>query len=151
MEALLARYEMVDFAVLHLLDAADEPMYAEGPDGEPNLEKPMRVGLYGPGSKEYARAQTAYKNALVEKMSARGGKGKLKPEEAKELRANFLAGVTKFFENIPTGGLEGRDAYVAVYANQKLCFIPEQCEGFARDTSNFKPAPSKTSGSTSGI
>lgn len=150
MENLLAKYEMVDSAVLHLLDAADELMYADGPDGKPDESKPMRVGLYGPGSKQFAKAQTAYKNALVEKMSARGGKGKLKPEESIELRAKFLVGVTKFFDNIETGGLANEDAYLAVYGNPKLSFIAEQCEGYARDTANFKPAPSTPSASTSG-
>lgn len=150
MDSLLSKYEMVDYAVLHLLDAADEPMFADGPDGKPDESKPMRVGLFGPGSKQFAKAQTAYKNALVEKMSTRGGKGKLKPEEAVELRAKFLSAVTKFFENIPTGGLADQDAYIAVYGNPRLSFIPEQCEGFARDTANFKPAPSTPSASTSG-
>lgn len=138
----LAKYEMSDVSFLHLKDAEDELMYAEGPDGSPDIGKPMRLGLYGPGSKQYAKAHTAYKNELVAKMARKGGKVKLTADEERELRARFLVGVTKVYENLP-GPAEGEDL-PAIYTNPKLVFIPEQAEAFARDTANFKPAPTRS-------
>src|SRR3569832_1871519 len=44
--------------------ATDEPIYLALPEGhpkagEPDLDKPVGVNVYGPGSKEYRAAQTA--------------------------------------------------------------------------------------------
>lgn len=144
----LQKYEMSDVAVLHLRDAEDELMYAEGPDGEPDPKRPCRLHLYGPGSKPYAKAQTAYKNELIARVAKKGGKVKLTADEERDLRARFLTGVTKTYENLPGEGEDG--SLPDIYANPKLSFIPEQAEAFARDTANFKPAPSKSSASTSG-
>ncbi len=145
----LQKYEMVDVGILHIRDAEDELMYADGPDGKPDESKPMRIHLYGPGSKQQAKAQTRYKNSLVAKMARKGGKVKLTADEERELDAQFLADVTKQFDNmgdlVPAGqDLAGEDLYLAVYGNQKLTFIPQQAQLYARDTSNFKPAPSKS-------
>lgn len=144
----LQKYEMSDVAVLHLRDAEDELMYADGPDGEPDPKKPCRLHLYGPGSKAYAKAQTALKNEYLAKAARKGGKVKLTADEERDARARFLVGVTKAYENLPGEGEDG--SLPDIYVNMKLGFIPEQAEAFARDTANFRPAPTKNSTSTSG-
>lgn len=141
----LAKYELADVGVLHLRDAEDELMYAEGADGSPDTSKPRRIHLFGPGSRQHAKAQTTLKNNLFARMQRKGGKVKLTAEEERQQSAEFLAECTKAFENIESEtGATGEGLFMEVYMNPKLTFIAQQAETFARDTSNFKPAPSKS-------
>lgn len=141
----LAKYKLQDVGILHLRDAEDELMYEDGPDGKPDLNKPRRIHLYGPGTVQYAKAQTRQKNKLIERMQRKGGKVKLTADEERQSRAEFLADVTKMFENIESEhGHTGADLYMEVYTDPQLCHIAEQAEVYARETSNFKPASSTT-------
>lgn len=125
----LTKFQMQETAVLHLKDANDEPMYADGTDGKPDPKKPMRVNLYGPGSKQYARALNEKQNHGVDLLKRRG-KTKESAEDAMQSNAEFLAACTASFENID-------DAPLDVYLNQKLSFIRDQIAVFLNETSNF--------------
>ena len=125
----LLKYEMAETGVLHLKDAANKLMYADGENGKPDKSKPMRVHLYGPGSKQYARALNAKQNHHVDLLKS-GGKTEESAEEAAQSNAEFLTACTHSFENID-------DAPMDVYLNQKLSFIRDQIAVFLKETGNF--------------
>lgn len=128
----LTKYEMAETSVLHLRDAGDALMYADGENGDPDLKRPMRVHLYGPGSKQYARAQAAQQNRWIERLKRKGKIDETAEEKMRE-EAAFLSQVTHSFENI-------EDAPEDVYTNQLLSFIPKQVRAFVDETSNFSKA-----------
>ena len=144
MSSLTSR-ELNDIAILHLRDGDDELMYADGPDGEPDLTKPQRIHLYGPGTKQQARANADRNNRFVDRLQ-RKGKSKLTADEAIKERAEFVASITKAFENIDSdAGAIDNDLYMEVYLNPRLSYIPEQAELFARNTANFTKGSAKPS------
>lgn len=132
----LKRFEMAETGVLHLRDAGNALMYADGENGEPDESKPMRVHLYGPGSKQYARAVNERANRQVDLLKSTG-KTNESAEDATRLNAEFLTECTQSFENID-------DKPMDVYANQKLSFIRDQIAAFVKETSNFT-TPSRKS------
>lgn len=145
----LKKYRMVETGVLHLKDAGDELMYADGEDGRPDLSKPMRIHLYGPGSKQYAKAMNAKQNAHVDLLKRRG-KTKESADEAIRSNAEFLCGCTHSFENIDSdAGKDGEALYMEVYTDQGLSFIRDQVAAFLNETANFTPPSSNRSASTS--
>ncbi|MCR4332819.1 MAG: hypothetical protein NUV34_09000, partial [Sulfuricaulis sp.] len=122
----LRKHEMQDTSVLHLRDAEDELMYADGPDGEPDHAKPMKITLYGPGSIPFQKSEAERNNRLGERYR-RKGKLKLSAGEALRERAEFVAGVTHSVENIDSDtGATGEALHMEVYSNPKLSFIAEQ-------------------------
>lgn len=133
----LGKYEMKEVSELHLRDAADELMYADGQDGEPDLSRPVRAHVYGPGTKQFAKAQTASNNRRVAKMQ-RKGKAELSPDEELQDRVEFAVGVTRALENVESDhGAVGEDLFREVYGNLKLSFMRDQIEAHARNTANF--------------
>lgn len=138
----LKKYEMVETSVLHLRDAGDNLMYADGPDGEPDFTKPMRAHIYGPGSKQYAKAQAANQNRMIDKIKRKGKADQTAEQKIKE-QADFLADCTQSLENIEgESGATGQELFLEIYTNLKLSFIPAQIATFINETGNF------TSGST---
>jgi hypothetical protein len=131
----LKKYEMTETSVLHLRDAGDALMYADGDDGKPDESKPMRVHLYGPGSKQYAQALNTRQNHGVD-MLKRKGKTKESAEEATRTNAEFLAACTHSFENIDETPFD-------VYMNQKLSFIRDQIALHLNETANFTQGSAK--------
>lgn len=125
---------------LHLLDAKDEPMYLDG--------KPCVAVVYGPGSKQYAKATAKKNNAFLDSLKKKG-----KTEQSAEQKtlqdAAFLADITERFENVPYEGedgtlLEGRDHLMAVYTNTSIGFIGEQVAKHTGDWANFTKGSSKS-------
>jgi len=127
----LTKYRMVETGVLHLKDAAGEPMYADGADGKPDLSKPMRWHGYGPGSKQYAKALNAKQNHYVD-LNNRKGKMKESVGEAALTNAEYLATCTERLENIDESPIE-------VFMDQQLSFIRDQIAEFQKETGNFTP------------
>lgn len=142
--ASLKRYELEEAPrPLHLKDGNDELMYADGENGEPDLAKPMRVLLYGPGSKQYARAQNAKQNHHLDLMKSKG-KTKESAAEAAQSNAEFLADCTHSWENVDSeNGHDGRDLSMEIYLNQRLSFIRDQVAVFLNETANFTPGSKK--------
>ena len=118
---------------LHLRDAADELMFtAEG--------APMAVNLFGPGSKQYAKAAAAQQNRMIDKMKRKGKTEQSAEEKARE-SADFLADCTESFENVDYDTLTGRDMTLAIYSDQEIGFIADQVAKHLGDWSNFtKPS-----------
>ena len=139
----IRRYAVEETGVLELLDAHDEPMIGE--DG-----KQMTITLYGPGSKQYAKAQAAQQNTLIDKLR-RKGKTSETAEQKRQEQAEFLSGCTKeFSSNIEMDGLKGEALFKAVYADIGIGFVAEQVNKHLGDWGNFSKPSTKTSASTSG-
>jgi hypothetical protein len=120
---------------LHLRDATDELMYTD--DG-----KEMAIVLFGPGSKEHAKAQVEQRNRTMDRLKKKG-KADMSVAQLAQETAEFLADCTKSFENIEHSELSGRDLYIAVYTDQELGFINDQVARHIGDWANFsKPSTS---------
>lgn len=125
-------------STLHLHDGNDEPIYADGDES-----KPVRVVLYGPGSKTYKAAESK-RNARAMERFRKKNQLKLSPEaEAKE-RAIFLVACTKSFENLSYDDLKGDALFEAVYTDSTLGFIPQQVETYLGDWGNFTKGSKKS-------
>lgn len=127
---------------LHLRNAEDELMYADGPDGAPDAAKPMAVNLYGPGSKQYSRALAAQNNRFVDRLKKKG-KADQSAEDKKRETAEFLAACTESMENVEYDTLEGQALYLAVYTDIEIGFIAEQVGVFLGVWGNFRKGSSK--------
>lgn len=133
--SILSKFEMAETSVLHLRDARDMPMYADGEDGKPDTSKPIRVHVYGPGSKQYAHAKGKQNNLLMQR-SIRPDKYKdPTPEERLQEDIDLLVACTRSFENV------GDETAESIYSNQLLSFIRDQVLAHVNETKNFsKPS-----------
>lgn len=120
---------------LHLRDANDELLFADE-----EKTKPITVNLYGPGSREYARAQTAQSNRMIDKLKRKGKTEQTAEQRASE-SAEFLSDCTEGWENMEYDQLTGRALSVAVYSDVTIGFIADQVAKHIGDWSNFtKPS-----------
>lgn len=133
----IKKFAVEETGVLHLRSADDELMYADEKE-----TKPIEIVVYGPGSKQFAKAQAAQSNKLMELMRKKG-KTQRSPQEAAEDQAEFLAACTKEFRNIEYEGLEGHALFKAVYADLSLGFIADQVNKYLGDWANFTQPASK--------
>lgn len=110
----------------------------ETPDGEPLLDengKVLSVTVYGPGSKQFQRAQGKRNRAILEYVR-KGGK-KMKDDEQRELDAEFLADCTASFNGFVYKDLTGYDMFKAAYLDPSIGFIAEQVNKAIGDWANF--------------
>lgn len=128
---------------LHLKDAEGELLYSTGADGEPDLSKPCRAVIYGPGSAQYVKASQKGQDAMMAEF--RSSKGKFKRSAAMLMkdRAEFLADITQALENIEGTDdegkpLTGRDLFLAYYTDPAVGFIPKQIDEYIEGWENFK-------------
>jgi len=138
----LKKFALVPTIIHHLLDGDDNPMYAELPplpDGSPDLSRPMRAHMYGPGTKQYAKAQAAQSNRSMDRFKKKG-KANMTADEQSTERATFLAACTAQLENVEVDELQGDALAMAVYTDLELVFIPMQLDKLIGDTANFTKA-----------
>lgn len=129
----IKNFAVSETARLPLRDSADSPMYAEN-------GSEMAVTVYGPGSKQYAAAQTKQSNRLMNRLRS-GKKVDQSPEDKLKEQAEFLADITHSFENVDLDGLTGRALAMAIYTDQSLGFVSDQVAKFTGDWANFsKPS-----------
>lgn len=138
----IRKFAVAPTSTLHLRDATDELMYADGADGQPDLTRPMQAVLYGPGSKQFKAAQAASSNKMIDRMKKKG-KTDQSPAEQAQQSADFLVACTKSLENIEFDALTGDALCDAVYTTPEIGFIPEQINKHISDWANFTP-PSPT-------
>lgn len=120
-----------DTAAIHIKNAAGEPLY----DGD----KPVRIIVYGPGSRQFAAVETRQSNRAVKRMNDNDGKiVALAAEERLAETAEDLADITVRFENLSSGDKEGSALFQAVYGDAQLGFITRQVTKFLNDWGNFK-------------
>lgn len=127
----IRKFAVEPTARLHLRDAADELMYADGDQAQP-----ITVQLYGPGSKQYAKAQAAQHNRMMDKLK-RKGKTDQSAEQIAAEKAEFLADCTAGFEHLEYDALTGDALARAVYADTSIGFIADQVAKHLGDWSNF--------------
>jgi hypothetical protein len=144
----IRKHAVAQTSRLHLLSATDEPLYSEDEHGNPDLSKPIAVNLYGPGSKQYARAQQISTNRNVEKLRRRG-KADQTAEQRRKETAEFLSMCTASWENMSYDDLTGNELSMAVYSDIQIGFIAEQVNKYLGDWGNFSKASPNSSSSTS--
>jgi len=130
----IRKLALVDTATLHILGPNDEPIYADD-----KMEKPVRITVYGPGSKQFAAAEARNNRRITEMMGKRG-----KKVDYAELRVDFLVAITASSENLEYDKLQGEALYRAVYSDTSLRFIADQVDAFVRDTANFTNSSPKS-------
>ena len=135
----IRKFAVEETATLHLKDANDELMYADGADGEPDTSKPMRIKLYGPGSKKYAKVQAANNNKLFTRLKKKGKEDQSAEDKAQE-SADTLTALTHSFENINYDALAGEALHHAVYLDTSIGFIATQVNAYLNDWANFTKA-----------
>ena len=135
----IRKFAVEETAVLHLKDANDELMYADGADGQPDTNKPMRIKLYGPGSKKYAKVQAANNNKLFTRLKKKGKEDQSAEDKAQE-SADTLTQLTHSFENISYDALTGEALHRAVYLDTSIGFIAAQVNAHLNDWANFTKA-----------
>ncbi|MBS0424613.1 MAG: hypothetical protein JSR71_09380 [Proteobacteria bacterium] len=131
----IRKFAVAQTSRLHLCDANDDPMYADE-----EKTRPITVNLYGPGSKQYAGAQAAQNNRMIDKLK-RKGKAEQTAEQRAAEAAKFLSACTESWENMEYGDLTGDELSIAVYSDVSIGFIADQVTKHIGDWVNFtKPS-----------
>lgn len=110
----------------------------DGPDGEALLDekgKRLSITIFGPGSKQYQKAQGVRNRAILE--AVRKGAKKMKDQEQRELDAEFLASCTVSFNGFGYKELTGTEMFKAAYLDPAIGFIAEQVNKEIGDWENF--------------
>jgi hypothetical protein len=127
---------VADTAPIHIKNAAGDHLYDKD-------QKPVRIVIYGPGSKQFAAIEAKQTNRAVKRMQDNDGKVTIaSPEQRAAEKAEDLAAITVGFENFeypPAEGKSGAELFEAFYRDQKLGFIHKQVEKAVADWGNFKP------------
>lgn len=139
----LKKFALVPSIIHHLLDGDDKPMYADGPDGQPDVNRPMRAHMFGPSTKQYAKARAAQANRSMDRFKKKG-KSDQSPEDQLTEQATFLAACTSQLENVEIDQLTGEALFMAVFSDPDVCFIPAQLDKLIGDTANFTKASQTT-------
>lgn len=108
------------------------------PNGDPlsnDKGEALSVTVYGPGSKQFQKAQSARNRAVLDYIR-KGGK-KMKDNEQRELDAEFLAACTVSFNNFTYKDLTGHEMFKAAYLDAGIGFISEQVNKGIGDWANF--------------
>jgi hypothetical protein len=104
--------------------------------------KPIAANLYGPASKEYAKAQALQSNRLMNRLKSKG-KVEQSAEQKTQEDAEFLADITISFENLePEKDVTtDRATILAQYLDAEIGFVRDQIAKHVNDWSNFaKPS-----------
>lgn len=125
----IRKFAVKQTARLVLLDANDKPMVTD--DG-----KECAVNLYSPASKEFAKAQAAQQNRLLDKLRNKSKSDSTPEQNAKE-KAEYLSDCTLSFENVELDKLQGRDLFYAIYSDNSIGFVADQVGKFLGEWGNF--------------
>ena len=128
-------------STFQLLDGNDEPLFDLDAEGRPTV--PVKVTVYGPGSKEFQRAQARANNRNIDLLKKKGKADQSADEKVRQT-AEHLADITVNFENLDYDGLAGRELALAVYSDTSLGFIADQVNKHAGDWANFTTGSSKS-------
>lgn len=136
----IKKFAVEPTARLHLRDANDEPMF-EG-------DAPCVAVVYGPGAKQYAKAQAKQNNAFMDSLKKKG-KTEVSADQKAAQQAAFLADITDRLENVVYEGsdgepLDGRELAIAVYSDISLGFISDQIAKHTGDWANFTKGNTKS-------
>ena len=133
---------MFDIASQSAADTA--PIHLKGLDGEHLYDngKPVRIVIYGPGSKQFAAVEDRQTNRALKRMQDNDGKIAVAPPEQREREAaEDLAAITVRFENFdysPAADKPDAEKFMALYMDRKLGYITKQVQKAVADWGNFK-------------
>lgn len=134
----IATQTVSDTAAIHLKGADGNHLYSNG-----DLDKPVKIVIYGPGSKQFAAIEARQTNRAIKRMQDNDGKVSAAPPEQRVAeQAEDLADITASLENLtysPASDKHGKELYQALYADPGLGFIPQQIVKAVKDWGNFKP------------
>lgn len=135
---------MLDITSQAVVDTA--PIHLKGADGEHLFDtkgNPVRIVIYGPGSKPFAAIEARQTARAVKRMQDNDGKVSVAPPEQRtKEQAEDLAAITVAFENFtypPAGDKQGQDLFEAFYADPKLGYMAQQVLKAVQNWGNFKP------------
>lgn len=117
----------------------------ESPDGDVltnDAGETVSITVYGPGSKQFQKAQSVRNRAILEYVR-KGGK-KMRDHEQRELDAEFLAACTASFNGFVYKDLTGYEMFKAVYSDASIGFISEQVNKAIGDWANFTKGSAKS-------
>lgn len=126
--------------------AADTaPIHLKGLDGEylyDDKKQPIRIRVYGPGSKEFAVIEDRQTARAIKRMQDNDGKIAVAPAEQREKElSEDLAAITVAFENFdypPAKGKSDSEKFAAFYSDRKLGHLTKQVQKAVNDWGNFK-------------
>lgn len=127
----LKKYSLAETSTLHIQTPDGDLMYMD--DAQ---KKPVRLHLFGVGSKQYQNAERKRQDALANKFKRYKNKT-IPSEELEELRVDFLVRCVSGSENFELDGQKDDELYRAVFSDRSLVFITEQVERFISDQANF--------------
>lgn len=128
---------VADTAIIHVKNAAGEPMFADG-----DKTKPVQIEIWGPGSEAAALVESRETARAVKR--AHDNDGKFMPpssDEALREKAEDLATITRRFINFSYSAApnaEGAELFQAVYSDRKIGFLTRQVEQGRKDWGKFK-------------
>lgn len=131
----ISKKKSLETATMDLKDGDDAQMFDD-------KGVKLSITLYGPGSKEYQRAQAKRQNKIVEKLRRKGKVDSTADESAAET-ADYLASCTVSFNGFTYEKLEGAEMFKACYADPQLGYIRDQVAEFIGDWANFTPGSGK--------
>ena len=138
----ITKLRVSDTATIHLKGPDKEFLYADA-----EREKPIRVQLYGPGSKQFAAIDSRQTARAVKRANENEGRVVAVPAEQRTAdQAADLAAITIAFENFEYPAPEGTsygsptEMFEALYADPKLGFLTQQVTKACTDWGNFRPA-----------
>lgn len=126
------------FDISNLAVNATTIIELENPNGEPltNADgETLSITAYGPGSKQYQKAQGIRNRAILDYVR-KGGK-KMKDDEQRELDAEFLAACTVSFNGFVYKDLTGAEMFKAAYMDTAIGYIADQVSKAVGDWANF--------------
>lgn len=121
---------------IDITDANGDPMFNDH-------QERLTITIYGPGSTQFQKAQSARNRAMMEYF--RKGSKKLKDGEQRELDAEFLASCTSSFNGFGYQSYPpGHEMFKAAYLDASIGYITEQVNKELGDWSNFTSPPQTT-------
>lgn len=111
--------------------ATDDLLYNDG--------KAISVTVYGPGSKQFAKARSHAENRAMDRIK-RKGKTDQTPDEKLENTVAFLSVCTVSLNNFDYKGASDAQAIKAMYGDRSVGWINEQVDKHMGDWSNFLKA-----------
>jgi len=129
----LTAFEAADTGILEVQNQKDDgPLLFNG--------QPVTIELYGPGSEQYAKAQSKVESASQARLfAAARGKAKDAAAEARKDQIDKLVACTKAINNFPLPG-----GAASLYQNRKLGYITHQVSRYLEDWGNFLSPVART-------
>lgn len=121
----IRKHALTPTGTVDIHDGADTPLIADN-------GKPVRVHVYGPGSREYQAAEKRQNDRMIDAMRKKG-----KSVDTAAYRVDFLVDITKSFDEIDYDDLKGAALHKAVYSDPSLRFVADQVYAYVTDHANF--------------